>query len=244
MEKLQILMVEPDYHDRAVYERDLRLADYWDIDLLEVESGAEAQLVLESPNHIDCILLGLKLPDGSGLEYLHKWQQEYDNLPSVVILTRFGDERVAVDAIKSGAADYLSKKALLPGELARVVRQASHLTRLSRELKQQRAMRRQAELELREAQENSGELAGVQKTVATFMHELNSPIAGITAYLQMLLEESVDEDLRGIYLEMLDACKRIGGVLHSMEELRELHALHADHRKGPINLAWRAADAA
>jgi DNA-binding NtrC family response regulator len=244
MEKLQILMVEPDHHDRAVFERDLRMADYWELDLLEAETGKEAELLLESPNHIDCILLGLKLPDGSGLSFLHRWKEEYPHLASVVVLTRFGDERMAVEAIRSGAADYLSKQTLLPGELARVVRQAAHLTRLSRELQQQRNMRRQAELELREAQENSGEIAAVQKVVATYMHELNSPIAGITAYLQMLLEETTDKDLQVIYVDMLNACKRIGGVLHSMEGLRELHARHADHQRGPIHLDWQRADAA
>ena len=56
----------------------------------------------------DLILLDVNLPGESGLEYL----TEIAAMPApplVVIITAHGNERMAVDAIKSGAHDYISK---------------------------------------------------------------------------------------------------------------------------------------
>ncbi|MCC6743489.1 MAG: sigma-54-dependent Fis family transcriptional regulator [Acidobacteria bacterium] len=56
----------------------------------------------------DVILLDVNLPGESGLEYL----SELAALPApplVVIITAHGNERMAVDAIKGGAHDYISK---------------------------------------------------------------------------------------------------------------------------------------
>ena len=56
----------------------------------------------------DLVLLDVNLPGQSGLEYLSELAT-LANPPLVVIITAHGSERMAVEAIKSGAHDYLSK---------------------------------------------------------------------------------------------------------------------------------------
>ncbi|HZP85443.1 MAG TPA: sigma-54 dependent transcriptional regulator [Burkholderiales bacterium] len=56
----------------------------------------------------DLVLLDLRLPDGSGMDFLHSLRGMSDSLP-VIVLTAFADVEEAVQAMKQGAADYLKK---------------------------------------------------------------------------------------------------------------------------------------
>ena len=57
---------------------------------------------------VDVVLLDLVLPDGSGLELLRRVRATPLG-PPVVMLTGHGDVRLAVEAIRAGASDYLVK---------------------------------------------------------------------------------------------------------------------------------------
>ena len=56
----------------------------------------------------DTILLDVNLPDGTGLDFLRRFQ-EGKGEASVVLITANVDVKVAVEAIKQGAEDYLAK---------------------------------------------------------------------------------------------------------------------------------------
>ncbi|MGQ1891007.1 sigma-54-dependent transcriptional regulator [Thermophagus sp. OGC60D27] len=58
--------------------------------------------------HFDLILSDHRLPDGSGLDVLNYAKSKYPNLP-VVLITAYSDIRVAVNAIKKGAFEYITK---------------------------------------------------------------------------------------------------------------------------------------
>lgn len=63
----------------------------------------------------DVILLDLALPDGNGLDLLARFRA-HDRLAKVIILTGHGSISTAVEAMRAGAADYLTKPIAL-GEL-------------------------------------------------------------------------------------------------------------------------------
>lgn len=56
----------------------------------------------------DLVLLDLKLPDLSGEEVLEKIRVNHKQIP-IIVVTGFGGEQIAVELMKKGAADYLSK---------------------------------------------------------------------------------------------------------------------------------------
>ncbi len=70
----------------------------------------------------DAILLDIRLPDGDGLDLL---PQLLDEVPSarVIVMTAHGNERIAVNAMKAGAYEYLTKPVELD-ELVLVVQRA------------------------------------------------------------------------------------------------------------------------
>jgi PAS domain S-box-containing protein len=61
-----------------------------------------------SKNRADLVLLDLKLQDIEGKELIRELSQ-LPSMPPFIIITGQGDERVAVDMMKSGARDYLVK---------------------------------------------------------------------------------------------------------------------------------------
>ena len=100
--------------------------------LYQVDSLRGALKMLQREPDIDLVLTDLRLPDGSGLDLLQK-VKELQPAPTVVLVTGQGDEKIAVSALKAGAADYLVKEGdyliRLPAALTNAVAQ----NRLARE---------------------------------------------------------------------------------------------------------------
>ena len=72
-----------------------------------VASLKEAQSALAEPEPLDLIITDLRLPDGEGLALLPENRERASY--GVVVMTSHGDEKVAVDAMKTGALDYVVK---------------------------------------------------------------------------------------------------------------------------------------
>lgn len=108
--------------DHAVVRRGLRalLAESGDI-VVEGEA-TNAREVLEQVRRRawDVVLLDLNLPDRSGLDLLPELKRERPGLP-VLILTISAEEQFALQALRSGAAGYVTKDGA-PEELVRAVR--------------------------------------------------------------------------------------------------------------------------
>ena len=74
------------------------------------EAGsAEAARALLKQTEPDLLLLDVNLPGMSGLDFLREIKSSNGNGPLVIIVTAHGSERMAVEAVKAGAYDYLSK---------------------------------------------------------------------------------------------------------------------------------------
>jgi PAS domain S-box-containing protein len=92
-----------------------------------VEHFTEADSCLERLNEIapDVIVADYLMPGMNGIEFLKASRSGDKDIP-VIIITGQGDEKVAVQAMKLGASDYLVKagdfSSLLPGVIERVVR--------------------------------------------------------------------------------------------------------------------------
>lgn len=100
--------------------------------ILEVEDGLEAQEVLRTTN-VDVVVTDVVMPNMDGLE-LMKWAQEHCPQPLWIILSGLETFDAAVEALQSGAFDYLAK----PPEVPRVrvaVRNALDHIELERERK-------------------------------------------------------------------------------------------------------------
>jgi PAS domain S-box-containing protein len=110
----RILHVEHNQADVALTERAFE-GHGSHLRLVVVASGVEALARLRARTY-DLVLLDYRLPDLSGIEVLRSLHQEKIRVP-VVMVTGQGDEEIAAQAFKLGAADYIVKG---PGYLAKL----------------------------------------------------------------------------------------------------------------------------
>ena len=123
---LNILVVEDDEIDRMAVRRALKKAGV-QIQISEVESCQSAIATLKEQS-FDCVFLDYRLPDGDALHLVKNVRAANLKVP-LVVLTGQGDEQIAVDLMKAGASDYLSKGKISPDSLYRSLSNAIRVSR-------------------------------------------------------------------------------------------------------------------
>ncbi|MCC6641902.1 MAG: diguanylate cyclase [Deltaproteobacteria bacterium] len=118
---LRILIVDDCREDRELYRRLIARGFAQDHIIAETETAEEAlERIATAEPH--CILLDYRLPDGDGLSFLSALRLSHgDGHIPVVMLTGGGDESVAVQAMKRGAQDYLTKSSVSAESLRRAI---------------------------------------------------------------------------------------------------------------------------
>jgi len=82
------------------------------INTTAVETIAEAEQAL-TERHFDLCLTDMRLPDGNGIDLISYGQAHFPKMP-IALITAYGNVELAVDALKLGAFDFLSKPIELP----------------------------------------------------------------------------------------------------------------------------------
>ncbi|MCH2174516.1 MAG: sigma-54 dependent transcriptional regulator [Lentisphaeria bacterium] len=75
----------------------------------QAEDGDRANIALKADEY-DLVLLDMMLPDTNGSVLMKSWVKRYPYM-KIVILTAHGDVNLAVDCLKDGASDFVSKPA-------------------------------------------------------------------------------------------------------------------------------------
>ncbi len=128
MSPAQVLIVEDEAGIRLALSGLLRREGY---EVAQASDGREAELLLRAGPY-DLVLTDLALGNGpSGLDVLRCVRETAPECP-VVMITAHGNEKVAVEAMRLGAEDYVPKP-FDNDEIRLVVRRALERTQLARE---------------------------------------------------------------------------------------------------------------
>jgi len=98
----RVLVVEDEEKLRRVIQLHLQGSGF------EVEQAGSAEDAVLRAERADLILTDLRLPGQDGLEFLASVRRQNPNTP-VIVMTAFGSVETAVQAMKAGAADFLTK---------------------------------------------------------------------------------------------------------------------------------------
>ena len=162
LKSLRLLIVDDEEAARYGMRRAL---ETFGCDIAEAESAETARARMQA-RRFDLLLLDVNLPGLSGLDFLKEIQEESEQqkteAPLVVIVTAHGSERLAVQAVKSGAYDYISKPFELD-DLRLVVKNAFENVQLRRE---NRSLRRRIEIETSQRGALLGNSEPIQKVRA------------------------------------------------------------------------------
>ena len=129
-----ILVVEDDAENRAAMVKVLEAAEY---KVLETDNGQQA-LDLINEENIDILVTDLRLPVMDGVELLKRAKAMGQDI-EVIMITGHGTVEIAVEAIKEGAYDFITKP-VKKAQLLRAVEKAAekqYLSRENRDLRQQ-----------------------------------------------------------------------------------------------------------
>ena len=129
----KILIVDDEERIRTILAAILNAEGY------QVEAAADGIEALErgAAFRPDVLIVDLQMPRMDGIETIGRFKERVPHA-AAIILTAHGSIQSAVQAIKSGAYDYLTKP-FDNDQLLMVVRRASDLVRLSNELERLRA---------------------------------------------------------------------------------------------------------
>jgi signal transduction histidine kinase len=181
-----------------------------------VDSAEKAFEILKTGgNPCDIIISDYLLPGMTGIELLNNIKKHDIDIP-FIFLTGQGSEKIAVEALKQGASDYLVKDPsafhMLPGILERVYR-SYQVEKQNLELQKKIV---QQNLELAEINKNlmmfskelikSERMASLLFFVRGISHELNNPLAGIVGFSELLLNKVAPDDYIREDLEEIRFC--------------------------------------
>lgn len=176
----KVLIVDDEPNMRRILNANLRADSHV---CAEASSSAEA-IALLSSDDFDVLITDQKMPGGSGMDVLRAVQKN-DPTMSVVFLTAVGTVELAVESMRQGAFDFLTKPFDVDVMKA-TVRRASERTRLLRE----NAVLRTTVRKLEGAEEIIGKSAGIQS-----VRDLIARVAGTNSTVLITGETGTGKEL-------------------------------------------------
>ncbi len=212
----RILFVDDDEIFLHLCKRYLRSDGATDHTIVSANTIQEALLAF-SVDNFDCVIVDYRLPDGNGTEAIDRLRDKAGRtMPCTIILTGQSGEQAAIDAVRSGANDFLTKGSLTKAALCRAVNNAiekNHLRRLH--------LSRVQDLEvanslLRRRNEE------IQRFYHTVSHEVKTPLTAIQEFVSIVydgLAGNVSEEQKTILNYALQSCDQIKCQFDELLEL-------------------------
>jgi len=164
--KIHILLIEDDPAHAELIQRAFE------------DRGQEAKLTVahsleEARIHIQSfepslIIADWRLPDGDSNELL--LEDQNISRPPVIIMTSYGSERNAVDAIKSGALDYIVKSSESMTDMPHIAERAIQQWKILREQEQMQITLAEQEARFRLLAENSSDMISRHNSEGVFLY--------------------------------------------------------------------------
>jgi signal transduction histidine kinase len=219
-DKINVLIIDDCSEDRFVYKNFLQKNEEISFIIQECETGEEG-LEICTTSKPDCLLLDYNLPDLDGLEIL----SELSPLTfSVIMLTGEGTQQIAVQALKSGAQDYLIKGEITPSILNQSILSAVKMFKLETE-------RQLFAEELKRSNQALGDFANIAS------HDLQEPVRKIHYYAERiwkLSENSIDDQCKEYLSRLQSSAERMSQFIEDLLKYSSITTKSEPFK--PINL--------
>lgn len=197
-------------------------------------SGAEGMQKIQSGGY-DLTLLDIMMPGVSGIDLIAEIHR-HDPEIVCIIITGYATVELAVQAIKQGAYDFLTKPFSVD-DLTLAVNHGLERRRLTLEARRLQAI----EAEARRLNEEKSRLEELDKAKRQFIrlvtHEMQAPVAAIQNYLQLILDGYVPpENQREIIAKCMARAQEEMDLIADLLELGQLQVLAKPVKAVPVHL--------
>jgi len=232
-ESLKILIVEDD-EDDAFFIKDILKEGLGEpAPLIDHYSSIGSSLEQLNPFHYDLAMFDYRLGEINGIELLRNIRKQGCDIP-IILFTGQGDQEVAVEAMKSGATDYITKAKLSAESVTQSIRYALGLRKeaalrkhAEEKLKKSHVDLTLANQELQASMEKlktaqnqilrSEKLAGIGRMVAGVCHEILNPLNILSGHSQsLLIERNKDGELCNDLTSIMEEIQRISKIISSL----------------------------
>lgn len=205
--QISILIIDDEVGMREGCRRALEPAGY----AIETAANAATAREILQAKAYDVYIIDLMLPDGRGLDLMIPILKS-DPDAICIIITGFGSVEMAIEAVRQGAYDFLSKP-FTSDELLVSVEQSLERRRL-RAIEAESAELTQANAELQRLDEVKSQL------MLQVAHEVRAPIAAVQSYVNLILTGYIDAEELGPTLARIQ--ERLQETLDLVADLLEL----------------------
>jgi len=161
VEKANILIIDDEMGPRESLK--VILKPYYNVHTAE-RGGQAIEMIGQVP--IDLVTVDLKMPGLSGIKVLEKVKQHDPDIEAIIV-TGYGSMDTAIDGLRLGAFDYISK----PFDVSHI------LDLVQRALERRKAKKRLKELK--------------SEFLANVSHELRTPLSVVIGFVSLLLDQVV-----------------------------------------------------
>ena len=205
---------------------------------LEAENGEDGLKIFEEEG-VDIILTDLRMPKVSGMEVVQKVADTSDTIP-IIVVSGTGIISDAIETVRKGAWDYVTKPVMDLAVLEHVVNKALEKADLIKENEEYREnleklvlekteQLRESELEMQQHQK----LEAVGQLASGVAHDFNNQLAGIIGFSELLKLD----------IKNKEQLEYVNGILLASERASDLtQKLLTFARKGEHNVAPFAPD--
>jgi two-component system, sensor histidine kinase and response regulator len=221
-----ILIVDDEDHNRTLLRA--MLSPHYRV--LEAAGGKESLHVLDS-ERADLVLLDVMMPGMTGYDVCKQIKaRQPDPFLPVLLVTALSDQEQKNLGLEAGADDFLTKPVDRRELLLRV--------RAFLRLREQDAVIRVQLRQLTQLQNTKDEM------LSLMVHDLRSPLAGVIAHLNLVIEDTPEGRTREDLTAALRGADAIRDALEEALQIRLLEAGHLPITRSPVNLEALVASAA
>ncbi len=219
---IDVLLVDDDKIDRRLTRLAMaKPSQTTRFNVKTAETLSEATEHLRHGNY-DAILLDLGLPDSYGIDTVRKVHNTSPDTP-VIVLTVLDDEEMGLEAIKSGAEDYVVKGKALEHVLVRTIQYAIERKQIKNVL------------EVAKKQAEEGTLAK-SRFLANMSHEIRTPMNAIMGFSELLADETLTDEQSDYVGTIRNSGKHLVQLIDDILDFSKIEAGKLDIEMGNCSL--------
>ena len=207
-----ILVVDDEPDQRSLLQAELeKLPDV----ALKVNCAADGDEALNmmKVSSFDLVFLDYRLPPTDGLDILDRIRQHYPKT-AVVMTSAAGNEQIAVTAMKKGAMDYLTQRALRQADLSQLLRRVIEIRDLINQ-----------NMELRQVNQMKNEF------IANVSHELRTPLTVVIGYANTMKDGSLGPLSEAQQKALGSIVERSEGLLATLNNILRIRDVHEGRKQ-------------